>query len=170
MKRSLIIFLLMILSFSGFSLSLPEVRKLCKEAVNNKGTAYYLYDCLKKETSESIKLGYYGVARALHAKHTYNFILKYKYFLEGKALLERALSRSPNSMELRFLRFTTQCNTPVILGYRMNIMEDKEFLISHLGTLKTSNEDIELKSMIIAYLLISEKCGPEEQTKIKTYI
>lgn len=170
MKFSKYSLLLILLANNLFSISVIEIRELCKEAVNNKVKSYYLYNVLRNEYSDPLKLGYLGVTRALHAKHTTNLFIKYKYFMEGKNILEKAIAQSPKNMELRFLRFTTQSNTPAILNYKQNISEDKLFLISGLSSLKDSKEDIELKVMIAGYLLSIDSCTPEEKEKIKQII
>ncbi|MBC7557664.1 MAG: hypothetical protein H7195_11965 [Chryseobacterium sp.] len=74
---------------------------------------------------------YIGIGNLFMAKHTGNVFSKMSYFTDGKGYLDSAISKSPGSLEIRFLRYTTQVEMPSFLGYNKNISEDKKFILDH---------------------------------------
>ncbi|SFH88457.1 hypothetical protein SAMN05443292_0610 [Halpernia frigidisoli] len=88
-----------------------------------------------KEDFKSTKLpifgAYIGIGNLFMAKHAGNPFSKLSYFKTGKKFLEKAVSSAPESLEIRFLRYTTQTEMPAFLGYNKNMAEDKIFILDH---------------------------------------
>ena len=57
-------------------------------------------------------------------------------------MLEKAISSDPNNLELRFLRYCVQINTPKFLNYNEDLKSDSLFITSQLES------NVELKSFI----------------------
>ncbi len=72
------------------------------------------------------------------------------YFKKGKRHLESAVSKAPENLEIRFLRYTCQVEMPHFLGYNKNITEDKKFILEHYK----ESKDVILVSQIKQYLKI----------------
>jgi hypothetical protein len=109
-----------------------------------------MIDILKpyNETNNISLAGYKACAKMMMAKYAINPIYKLANFSQGKKLLEKCIAIDKENVELRFLRFTIQCNAPIFLGYNTCIKQDKLFLINSIAIIK----DEQLKLLISSYL------------------
>jgi hypothetical protein len=64
-----------------------------------------------------IILAYYGGVQALKAKHAFNPVSKLSHLISGLNRLKEAIGKSPDNLEIRFMRFSILDNVPAILGY-----------------------------------------------------
>ena len=165
MKRILIIFFL--LSSSLLFGSYVEYRNLFAASPNDEAKATLLIEKTKNATTASpLDLGYLAGAKMAMANHCYLPTNKLKYFNEGKNLLQKAIVSAPNNIELRFIRFSIQCNVPSFLGYNSNLAVDKTSLINHLKS-AAANNDADLKTRIKNFLLLCNECTEAEKTSIR---
>lgn len=103
-----------------------------------------------KATKNPVYEAYVGIGNLFMAKHAGNPFSKLSYFNDGKKFLEAAVSKSPESLEIRFLRYTTQMEMPDFLGYNRNKSEDKKFILEHYR----KSDDTVLVSQIKDFLKI----------------
>jgi len=73
------------------------------------------------------------------------------------------LSKAPSNLEIRYLRYSIQHESPGFLGYNKNMVEDRKMLIDKVSEV----QDAELKSMIKSFLLKAAKLNPEEKKLIE---
>ena len=52
-------------------------------------------------------------------------------FKKGKKNIELAISKEPENVEIRYIRFSVQKNAPSFLGYNNNLKEDRDFLVKN---------------------------------------
>lgn len=83
--------------------------------------------------------GYKGCATMIMAKHVFNPFSKLSYFNKGKKILEQAIAADTANVELRYLRFTVQTNSPVFLGYNGKLTADRAFLQRNLPHVKDAS-------------------------------
>ena len=57
------------------------------------------------------------------------------YFQKGKKILESSIKKKPNSVELRFLRYTIQKNLPRFLFYYNHLDKDLIFVINNINSI-----------------------------------
>lgn len=137
----ILIALLMLNSYSGKSeempLSLDEIRKTFRIAVESETKTQELL--LHTGSATPLRQGYTGAATMLMARHTLNPMAKLNYFEKGKTLLEDAIQRDPQNIELRFLRFCIQSNIPALLAYHHNKPEDYSHICNALSKLHDNN-------------------------------
>ncbi len=150
------------LQTSSSTYNLSIFREGIELASNSEQITLELLDKLDNPTNYTL-LGYKGVLTIIMAKHYYSPFKKMEAFDTGKALLERAILSEPNNIELRYLRFTIQCNTPSFLKYNTSIQPDKTFLLSRIETCG----DKDLKKRIILFLLQSEQISQQEKQPLK---
>ena len=78
---------------------------------------------------------------------------KLKVFKEGREKLERMIAASSKNAEFRFLRLQIQENAPKILGYKKNLEEDKNVIVTAYGglseDLKQAIQDYTKQSQIL---------------------
>ena len=132
----------------GQQLNIDKIRKEYAEAVDDEDLCVYNFEQLQeaaKSTTEKVYLAAYEI---LLAKHMGNPFKKVGQFKEGKKHLEELIQENPNHIEARFIRWSVQVHAPGFLGYKGNIIEDKNFLIKNLYKLPSD----EAKSIIYNYL------------------
>ena len=93
-------------------------------------------------------LGYIGMSFMLKAKYAWLPNYKMEYFNKGKNFLESAISGDPNNVELKFMRFCIQNNTPSFLLYKKNLASDKSYIFKSFSAIL----DNDLKLRILKYM------------------
>jgi uncharacterized protein YcsI (UPF0317 family) len=139
-----------------------KVRDLYERAAIKEAAQIKLNNLLLEKPQSALSTGYKGANLMVSAKYAFNPIKKLSRFNKGKDLMEQALKRDPQNLELRYIRFTIQTNLPGFLGYSANVNNDKEFLINKLGTIA----DVDLKNRIVAYLISSRRCNESELKEV----
>jgi hypothetical protein len=154
--------IMILLSVTDANLKINEVRKLYYQAAVNEDAAVRLKKMLTEvnDNSDAIFVCYKGASQMLDAKYAFNPITKLNRFKKGKTMMEKAINKDPNHLEMRFIRFSIQTNLPSFLGYNNWIESDKKLLL--LQTSKTKDEDLKLK--ISNYLV--KYCTKEELKKL----
>lgn len=164
MKLFLVLLFIMAGSGEHQGTSLSEVRNLYQKASKEERAGIKLLKLTKGfDENNPVFLGYYGAAHMIRAKYVFNPFSKMSHFNKGKNLYSQAIEADPENIELRFLRFAVQSETPFFLGYKENLEEDKKFLLSKIKRLR----DLELYEMIVAYLRTSELLSPSEKEKLE---
>lgn len=74
---------------------------------------------------------YLGGLQIIRARHVVNPLAKWRTFQSGKTNIEWAVSRDPDNMDIRAVRYSVQRGAPAFLGYRDRVGEDKAFLEVH---------------------------------------
>jgi hypothetical protein len=77
-------------------------------------------------------LAYKGGVEALKAKYVFSPFSKFSHVMNSLEILDTAVSKMPQSLEVRFIRFSILDNIPSILGYGKERNSDKEVIISEL--------------------------------------
>ncbi|MCA5006767.1 hypothetical protein [Sphingobacterium bovistauri] len=140
------------------SLNLHDVRKDFNRGVKDEVLCKKYLSLLQKNAKSPLEKGYQAAFNMFMAKHTSNPFKKMGYFKDGKKLLESQIKLESNNIELRFIRLSIQYHIPDYLGYKENINEDKEYLVSNLYKLK----DDKAKDIIYNYLKGANMYNSEE--------
>lgn len=132
---------------------LEEARSKIGESFQDEKVCDELYEKFQMAELEgnNILMGYKGALEMAKSKHASVF-KKLNYFNAGKAILEEAIAQEADNIELRFLRFQIQYNTPPFLGYKDQLKNDKEFISGNLHKL----ESVELREKISFFLTKAE--------------
>lgn len=122
--------LLMNVSFKNSDLN--EVRTSYSKAVLDKKLCKKMIEELELSKEKSvIDLAYLGAYQTIWANHVFNPWSKLATFRKGKNNIELAISKEPENVEIRYIRFSVQKNAPSFLGYNNNLKEDKDFLVKN---------------------------------------
>lgn len=122
--------LLMNVSFKNSDLH--EVRTSYSKAVLDKKLCKKMIEELELSKEKSvIDLAYLGAYQTIWANHVFNPLSKLATFRKGKNNIELAISKEPENVEIRYIRFSVQKNAPSFLGYNNNLKEDKDFLVKN---------------------------------------
>ena len=92
------------------------------------------------KTKKPIYEAFFAVGNFFMAKHAVNPLSKYSYFNKGKKALDNAVSKDPNNLEIRFMRYISQEQTPAFLGYNKDLKNDKTFILAEYK--KSKDEDL----------------------------
>ena len=143
------------------SVDLNTIRDGYKEAAQDKTKVSSLNTQLASVTKKNkpVLVAYKGAGIALKGRYSKKIKDKKQFFVEGVTLVEFALKKAPNNIELRFIRLGIQENTPKLLKYKGEIDVDKDYILSHYKTVKSSN----LKKHIKEYALQSKVFSVEEK-------
>jgi hypothetical protein len=165
MKLLLMVIVTAIISRNMEQPTLHDLRRLFLQAGTQKDAAQKMQGLLTgvDTMAAPVMLGYRGASDMMQAKYAVNPLTKMKKFNEGRTWITNALNRDSMNLEVRFLRFTVQCNAPALLGYHDQVQIDKQFLMKYTAT----NADAELKGMIINYLTTSAVCTEDELKKLR---
>ena len=120
--------------------SLLDTRNLFIEATKNEEIANKLFELTKNSTIDVNykQHSYNAIAILLKSKYVVNPFHKIKLFKKGKKKLDMVIQEFPNDIELRFLRFCVQNDTPEILNYKKNIKQDSQLIKDNIS--KSSQE------------------------------
>lgn len=157
--KLIVLWMLMNTYTSSTYINLPEIRQAYELAANDETIANNLLKKVDLLSSTSTTMeGYKGAITMMLAKFQFNPVSKFSYFNKGKAILEQAIVKDKNNIEIIYLRYCIQCNVPSFLDYKNNIPTDKQFLLSNLSKLK----DNDLKIRIMSFLKSSGNLSAAE--------
>src|SRR6056297_732922 len=126
--------------------ALSQIRTLYQRAAEEETAGKKLLKLTETfDDDKPVFKGYYGAAHMMMAKHVINPFSKMSHFNKGKKVYSEVIEAAPENIELRFLRFAVQSETPRFLNYKENLEEDKNFLLSHIKEV----QDSELYEMIV---------------------
>ena len=132
--KKIIIFILLANINYVFSQDVKHLRKLYLTSYNNKSTCDSLSSYLNLFDKKNNTIdAYIGANNLLISKFSKNIVKKFKYFEEGKNLIEQAIKNDPKNIEIIFIRYLNQINCPWFLNYNQNLVEDYDFLIKNLN-------------------------------------
>lgn len=132
-----------VLEFRDYLQNGENSEEVSKTLISKSKSAY-------ETTKKPIYQAFYAVGNFFMAKHAGNPISKYSYFNKGKKMLEEAVKKEPNNIEIRLMRYISQEKTPRFLGYSANLQSDKEFIIKNYK----NSPDRDLIDFIKKYLKI----------------
>ena len=117
--------------------NIEKIRRLYLQSSNNYSKLDSLnYSLSNYKKTNNLMSAYYGVNLILKSKYLKNPFKKIEYFEKGRKILEDAIIKEPDNIELIFLRYTVQKKTPSILMYKKDIEEDYQFIKSELDSTK----------------------------------
>ena len=85
-----------------------------------------------KSKNDSIIYAYRTVADLMLIKYKYNPLYKLKLFTEYSRKLDLIVTNNFKNIEIRFLRYCVQKQTPRLLGYNDNLELDYQFIIQNI--------------------------------------
>ncbi|UEG53868.1 hypothetical protein LLH06_02625 [Mucilaginibacter daejeonensis] len=153
---------------------IPEpkvIRRQLLQALEKKTLTDSLYTVLTAEADKSpLTVAYIGAVQALKAKHAWNPYYKVKYLNDAEKTFKTAVSREPDNIEIRFMRFSIEHNVPGFLGYNKNLTADRDAMITQLNKKHYTSADPELVHTIIKFLIDSDRCTPAQVQKLRSQL
>ena len=160
---SLVLFMLVCGGMRAQEPGLDSIRKMYLACSGNSSAVEKLYGLLsgRKDHLNPVETAYEGSVRAMMAREVFLPTSKYRYFSEGRDLIEKAIIEDPGNLEIRFLRLMVQSQLPAFLGYN-NMKEDKVLLFNSFTQLNKENIPVFVHTMI-RILIQSDVYSPQEK-------
>lgn len=144
-----------------FSPDLSELRKNYPLANENKEVAEKMYSAISgiSEVDKPILIAYKGGLSTILAKHSRGIGDKKRFFKEGVALLELAVEKDNDNIEIRCIRLGVQENSPKFLKYKDAIEADKQFILDNFS----SETSPEIQAFVRGYVQLSDAFSDSEK-------
>jgi len=145
-------------------------------AIEDEDKTYSLEKFIINKFSEdyssysSVILAYYGGVQALKAKHTFNPISKLSHLISGLNRLEEAIERSPDNLEIRFMRFSILDHVPGILGYSEERQKDLDKICTLLMQKNYSLINSEIQKGTAEYMIATDRLNEQQKTEVLALI
>lgn len=147
--------------------SIDDIRKKYQLAVYDSKVADALSEKLKKiEKPDALTLAYKGSTEALKAKHAWNPYTKLDYMNSFDKIINEAVRMNSDDVEIRFLRYSVQLNTPKYLGLSKNLAEDKSMIVNLFLQKRIKNKDKVMLTEIYQFMLKSKVLSDTERTQM----
>ena len=157
------LFLVFFLFTSCYGQQLSVLREEYYKAINDAKAADRLYEKLKqKSASDPVIMAYLGSSQALKARFSWNPYNKLSYLSQGLKTLGIAVSRSPENLEIRFLRFSLVHYLPAFLGYSNTLDADKKMIVELIRRERFGSMDSVLLKNLIGFMKETKRCTPGE--------
>ncbi|WP_258102349.1 hypothetical protein [Marinoscillum pacificum] len=127
----LLLFISLLHSSSTGNDELVQLREGFRQAVVNQEVDAFYHQVTVNNSDESIIKAYTACAYAMKAKTTWNPFTKLSQVRMYEQLMTEAYLKSPDNIELRFLRFSIEYNLPSWLGMSDHLDEDQQYIASH---------------------------------------
>jgi|SRR6476659_3109330 len=150
---------------NALAYDINEIRADYIEAINNSEKADELYKELTSlKSRDALVMAYLGSTIAVKAKHEWNPVNKLSYIKQAFRILNEAVEKAPNQLEVRFLRFTLEHYVPEFLGYSKNINQDKAKVIDLVKKSNVQSLKIDAKILrdMVNFMIDSKRCSPNE--------
>ena len=150
---------------------LNEVRiSLYKAMISDDNIPAYYELSQQIEGPDATTKAYYATGFILKAKNEWNpfeqLALAFKYL----KIIQEAVDQAPHSIEVRFLRFAVAFYLPNILGFKKNMLCDKEVILQNLGQVEMLNIDPVFNDYIVSFAKKSGYYNEEEMGMVETYL
>lgn len=154
---------------------LAKIREKFFAAVSSESVFEELKQYFDENYSEdknlpALVLAYKGGTISLNAKYSPFPITKFVNVKKSLNLLDRAIMRAPENLEIRFIRFSILNNVPGIMGYGNERKEDAEIIIESLLENDYSYIDQNLQQKFTQYMLDTDRLTDEQITRLKNNI
>ena len=132
--KKLISFFLLLCSYLSYGNDIEKIREIYFFSDKDENICDSISLLLKNMNSENnLVLAYNGANTLLYCTKTNNVFKKFSYFEKGKYMIEKAIKNEPKNVEIKFLRYINQKNTPWYLNYKKNIKEDYKFIMQNIN-------------------------------------
>lgn len=114
-------------------------------------------------------LAYKATCEAHMAKASGNPFAKFRYLNRANKHLAEAIDRDQFNLEIRFLRFALQVQTPKFLGYSKHIAADREVIMQNFNTYNWDAIDREILAYILDFMMEQGDCSESEKVQLQKF-
>ncbi|MDQ7817766.1 MAG: hypothetical protein RDU14_12140 [Melioribacteraceae bacterium] len=110
-----------------------------------------------KEKYPNLILAYIAALQSVKSKHAFWPFTKLEYFNQSMELFKNVISKEPNSLEIRFLRFAILHHVPGFLGHATERQEDANIIVRLLLLKDYSSISEDIQQGIAEFLIKSKR-------------
>lgn len=186
MLKSAILFLtvFMIPAFAGETVATADIDAATKNyirqtfyaGVENENKAEELFNYIEKNFGKKLSkmspfvAAYYGGSETLLAKHAGNPFTKLDRLNAGLDKIAYALKKMPNSLEIRFMRFSILHYLPFFLGHEKERDDDLAVIYDLLLKKDYSELDKKTQEGVIKFVLESDRLEKNKRPKLQALL
>ncbi len=142
---------------------ITQIRSAYKSARELESSNESLYNTLLNKPSKSAtEVAYEAACKALKAKYASNPYRKLYWIRESEKSFATAVAMNPDNLEIRYLRYAVELNTPAITGCNTHVQEDRQFLIRGIGNRSYQYHEKELIPEIVNFLKLYSNLSTSE--------
>ncbi|TAH19677.1 MAG: hypothetical protein EAZ08_08245 [Cytophagales bacterium] len=148
-------------------IDINSLREEYLKAVNDdKGIEYLLGILAKNNSSDALVLAYQACLETLKAKILWNPLEKLALAKQSQHTFAKAVSSSPNNLEIRFLRYSIQLSLPSYLYLSNDLEEDKNLILKLIQEVEVQQIGTENLKRIADFMLQKGQCSQAEKKVI----
>lgn len=152
----------------GYSQDLNEVRRDFHDAVKYpEQSEDFNENLVQFDSSNPTICAYKATSEALMARVLWNPFSKLGRVKEYDRIMNKAIEKDPNNLEIRFLRMSIQYHLPSFLGMSENIQEDKQYILNNTSQIEAMNVDKSFSDYIFYFIESTGLCTVEEISDLK---
>ena len=122
------------------------------------------------DTPSPLIIAYKAVCEAHIAKVESNPFEKYRYLQKANKHLREAIDLDKKNVEIRFLRYAFQIQTPGILGFQRNLEEDRQVIMNDFTFYDWSGIDLEVIKYICDFMIEKGDCTLNERAQLLQFL
>lgn len=157
----------LLISLNSFG-QLDNYRNLYFDAQSNDGKKNFYNTMQSANDANAVFKAYKGVSVAMYAEVVSSVEDKFKYFDQGKILIEAAIQGDFWNPEIRFLRYSVQAEVPWFLKYNSNLQEDGNIVLDALRK-KTIDPKTDFWKKAITFMIDSNELPSSMEDELKKY-
>ncbi len=169
--RLLSIALFLVISLKVSANPLNELRAKYMTALHDQDKAEEVYNIFLQIENPSAKvLAYRAALEAIMTKTTWNVFKKISFLNKSEESFKAAIDKSPNDIEIRFMRLAVQYEIPEYLGFSNNKSEDKKFIVSNINLFNISNLPRQTVREIYGFMIKCNYFTTDQIMKFKDHL
>lgn len=148
---------------------IKELRRLLNEGKESEKPANELFNKVGKYSGEdALLLGYKASAYALRAKYSGNPLKKLKSIKTASRIFNSSVAKDGKSLEIRFMRYAVETQTPKSLHLSKHVTEDKTMLLEALQHYPQSDLTPETARIVRDFMQQYCECTEEEKQTLNS--
>ena len=134
-----------------------------KAVAEDKNIDFLLLTLSKMKKLSPLALAYQACLETLKAKQLWNPLDKLALAKQSQETFAKAIYENPESLEIRFLRYSIQLSLPSYLNLSKDLATDKSKIIKLIQDKEARNIGKENLQRIINFMLQNGQCNTEEK-------
>ena len=161
--KAQVYFLLILISLSGISQTIDEIRSEFHQVVLNPDDSKKFHHFISdvENPSPTVK-AYQAVSEALLAQVVWNPFSKLSQVVKYDKMMGQVIEEDPLNIEIRFLRLAIEYNLPSFLGMSEHVKEDSQMIVRNMSSINQIQLDKSYGQYIFHFLSEANLCTEEE--------
>jgi hypothetical protein len=156
--------------FSSFAeeYNMKEMREILRVASENKANSTKLYEKVGNYSGEdAVLISYKAAAHAIKAKFASNPFKKLKLIKASSKIFDDAVQRNSKDLEIRFVRYAVETQTPAKIKLSKHVEEDKNILMQAIREYPKSGVHPDVARLARDFLKQFCTCSEEEKKELE---